>query len=202
MRDVISSYSGQPKRSFMKIAIIVIAIVILSMIVVLILYRPWIDDVFKSENNNLVMSFTNVGNVRDKDFSVEVNSTPGTYCDFKTSVINVTHICVRMPQTKSQILLKCNFVVPGQKINVSCLLSSGVTVFNMTMKSRYQYIKRNYVCQGTQCRYDESLLTGPLPAFISYLTFYWGDRLFDFTEWANEGGDPVGKILQYLGLRG
>ena len=182
MRDVISSYTGKPKRSFRKLAIILVIILLMIMLIVLIFNRSWIQDGFTKSGQFLIMSFENVGNVNDKYFSIDVNASIDTSCNFKTEIENDDHSCGTMPVENSIIIVDCDIVAPKQKITINCDIIDDM-IFNMTMSSRYQFIKRNYHCTNSECIEDKTIYTGPVPQFFSYFAFYWGDRLIDFTNW-------------------
>jgi hypothetical protein len=191
MRDVISSYTSGKKKSHRKLMMILAIASIILILLIYIVYRPWISDAYRrdSSSQRFVVTLENTGSVRDSEFLVEINSTAAKECGFLTqTTADPNHVCFKDMTTKSLIAVKCSYVVPGQKVDVFCNLTGGMEIFNVTAKSRYQFLRRNYFCTGNVCREDESIYSGPMPIFFNYLIAYWGDRLLDLTQWVEKAG--------------
>ena len=182
MGDVISAYRGEHKRSYGKLISILVLILIIILVGTLFLFRPWIKDDYYQENQDFTISLENVGTVDDKLMEAKIDASGDTECDYEISGETSRNRCYRKHITDLKIIVGCDVFSPEMKINVTCSLPIGRVKLNLSLRSRYQFIMRDFICDGI-CTEDKSALTGPMPNFLSYASMYWGDRLIDLTEW-------------------
>ena len=200
MRDVISSYSGKGGGNHLRVVVYLSIVFLVFVALTYVLYKPWVTDFAERADGRHVFSFVNTGNLKDDDIAIEMNSSSEVECSFNSNSTLPRQYCTRDTQARSAVLIKCNFLAPGQDVNVSCEYTEDPVFLNFTMKSKYQFVRRHYLCEWDECREDTNVYSGTTPSLVSYLFFYWGERLLDLTNWLSSGGDVFGMISGWMGF--